>query len=131
MLSANGSPLANPYQLDLKNWFNLAVTDGDGPDTEIDSPQGDVDGPRGLSKLGSKLKKQRSIVRRLELLTAPFRERAVCIGPVVGADEGHVLEFNPLQTTPEERDALEGITDSAKKQAKEDMARLIQITMQR
>ena len=28
-------------------------------------------------------------------------------------------------------DALEGITDSAKKQAKEDMAKLIQITVQR
>ncbi|KAJ3004052.1 hypothetical protein NUW54_g4991 [Trametes sanguinea] len=49
----------------------------------------------------------------------------------VQTKDGHVLEFNPLQTSPEELDALEGITDSAKKQAKEDMARLIQITVQR
>ncbi|OJT02040.1 hypothetical protein TRAPUB_7456 [Trametes pubescens] len=173
MLSANGSPLANPYQLDLKNWFNLAVTDGDGADTENDSLLGDADGSRGLSKLGvpggSKLKKQRSIVVRsasnssvashgghsrstsqastlvasqssldtrisgasnssqLPLASAPSVSALLS----VQTKDGHVLEFNPLQTTPDELDALEGITDSAKKQAKEDMARLIQVTMQR
>ncbi|EIW59581.1 uncharacterized protein TRAVEDRAFT_122090 [Trametes versicolor FP-101664 SS1] len=173
MLSANGSPLANPYQLDLKNWFNLAVTDGDGADTENDSLPGDTDGSRGLSKLGvpggNKLKKQRSIVVRsasntsvashgghsrstsqastlvasqssldtrisgasnssqLPLASAPSVSALLS----VQTKDGHVLEFNPLQTTPDELDALEGITDSAKKQAKEDMARLIQVTMQR
>lgn len=45
--------------------------------------------------------------------------------------DGHVLEFNPLKTSPEELDALEGITDSAKKQAKEDMARLVQGALER
>ena len=45
--------------------------------------------------------------------------------------DGHVLEFNPLQTSPEELDALEGITDSAKKQAKEDMARMVQLAVER
>ncbi|KAL1950196.1 hypothetical protein VTO73DRAFT_5319 [Trametes versicolor] len=173
MLSANGSPLANPYQLDLKNWFNLAVTDGDGADTENESLPGETDGSRGLSKLGvpggSKLKKQRSIVVRsasnssvashgghsrstsqastlvasqssldtrisgasnssqLPLASAPSVSALLS----VQTKDGHVLEFNPLQTTPDELDALEGITDSAKKQAKEDMARLIQVTMQR
>lgn len=173
MLSANGSPLANPYQLDLKNWFNLAVTDGDGADTENESLPGDTDGSRGLGKLGvpggSKLKKQRSIVVRsasnssvashgghsrstsqastlvasqssldtrisgasnssqLPLASAPSVSALLS----VQTKDGHVLEFNPLQTTPDELDALEGITDSAKKQAKEDMARLIQVTMQR
>ena len=43
--------------------------------------------------------------------------------------DGHLLEFDPLQTSPGTLDALEGITDSAKKQAKEDMARLVQTAM--
>ncbi|KAI0081537.1 hypothetical protein K474DRAFT_1656319 [Panus rudis PR-1116 ss-1] len=43
----------------------------------------------------------------------------------VPTKDGHVLEFDPLQTSPDEIDALEGITDSAKKQAKDDIARLV------
>ncbi|KAL7280073.1 hypothetical protein ACG7TL_006488 [Trametes sanguinea] len=176
MLSVNGSPLANPYQLDLKNWFK-AVTEGEGGGEESGGAPGESDSGRGLSKLGvpgaGKLKKQRSIVVRsasassvasqgghsrstsqastlvasqsgldkrtsgpsgttdvsaiTELSSAPSVSALVS----VQTKDGHVLEFNPLQTSPEELDALEGITDSAKKQAKEDMARLIQITVQR
>ena len=40
--------------------------------------------------------------------------------------DGHLLEFDPLQTSPGALDALEGITASAKKQAKEDVGRLVQ-----
>ena len=40
--------------------------------------------------------------------------------------DGHLLEFDPLQTSPGAFDALEGISDSAKKHAKEDMGRLVQ-----
>ncbi|KDR82746.1 hypothetical protein GALMADRAFT_58145 [Galerina marginata CBS 339.88] len=43
--------------------------------------------------------------------------------------DGHLLEFDPLQTSPGALDALEGITDSAKKQAKVEMGRLIQATV--
>ncbi|KAF9527540.1 hypothetical protein CPB83DRAFT_855969 [Crepidotus variabilis] len=43
--------------------------------------------------------------------------------------DGHVLEFDPLQTSPGALDALEGITDSTKKQAKAEMGRLIQATV--
>ncbi|KAI0373905.1 hypothetical protein BV20DRAFT_937226 [Pilatotrama ljubarskyi] len=174
MLSVNGSPLANPYQLDLKNWFK-AVTEGEGADTEEQGgagSQGHSDGARGLSKLGvpggGTLKKQRSIVIRSASSTSVASHgghsrstsqastlvasqsgldqrisaaSSTADGPALGPSmsalvsvhtkDGHVLEFNPLQTSPEELDALEGITDSAKKQAKEDMARLVQITVQR
>ncbi|KAI0670937.1 hypothetical protein C8Q78DRAFT_974098 [Trametes maxima] len=178
MLSVNGSPLANPYQLDLKNWFK-AVAEGDGVDAEDGASSSGNDGTRGLGMLGvpgGKLKKQRSIVVRSASSSSVHSngghsrstsqastlvasqsgkdqrasgassaivpsELAVPVGlaslPSVSAllsvqtKDGHVLEFNPLQTSPEELDALEGITDSAKKQAKEDMARLIQVTMQR
>jgi hypothetical protein len=40
--------------------------------------------------------------------------------------DGHLLEFDPLQTSPGALDALDGITASAKKQAKEDVGRLVQ-----
>ncbi len=40
--------------------------------------------------------------------------------------DGHLLEFDPLLTSPGALDKLEGITDSAKKQAKEDMSKLVQ-----
>ncbi|KAG5642673.1 hypothetical protein DXG03_002357 [Asterophora parasitica] len=43
--------------------------------------------------------------------------------------DGHLLEFDPLTTSPRALDALEGITDSAKKQARVEMARLVQATM--
>ncbi|KAG5638169.1 hypothetical protein H0H81_001465 [Sphagnurus paluster] len=43
--------------------------------------------------------------------------------------DGHLLEFDPLTTSPSALDALEGITDSAKKQARVEMSRLVQATM--
>jgi hypothetical protein len=43
--------------------------------------------------------------------------------------DGRVLEFDPLQTSPGSLDALEGISDSAKKHAKVEMGKLIQATV--
>lgn len=43
--------------------------------------------------------------------------------------DGHVLEFDPLQTSPGSLDALEGISDSAKQHAKVEMGKLIQATV--
>ncbi|KAG6891354.1 hypothetical protein C0992_008469 [Termitomyces sp. T32_za158] len=40
--------------------------------------------------------------------------------------DGHLLEFDPLQTSPAALDALEGISDSAKKQARMEMGKLVQ-----
>ncbi|KAK7048303.1 Nbl1-Borealin-N domain-containing protein [Favolaschia claudopus] len=39
--------------------------------------------------------------------------------------DGHLLAFDALQTSPGELDALEGISDSAKKQAREEMRMLV------
>ncbi|KAG9315445.1 hypothetical protein JVU11DRAFT_3056 [Chiua virens] len=39
--------------------------------------------------------------------------------------DGHLLEFDPLMTSPRTLDKLVGITDTAKKQAKDEMARLV------
>lgn len=49
----------------------------------------------------------------------------------VPTKDGHVLEFDPLRTSPEEIDALEEITESAKQQAKEDLAHMIHAAMDR
>ncbi|THH04516.1 hypothetical protein EW145_g5467 [Phellinidium pouzarii] len=49
----------------------------------------------------------------------------------VPTKDGLILEFDPLLTAPEELDTLEGITDSAKKQAREDMTRLVQAALAR
>jgi hypothetical protein len=43
--------------------------------------------------------------------------------------DGRVLEFDPLQTSPGSLDALDGISDSAKKHAKLEMGKLIQATV--
>lgn len=44
----------------------------------------------------------------------------------VPTKDGLILEFDPFLTAPSELEALEGISDSAKRQAKADMARLVQ-----
>lgn len=49
----------------------------------------------------------------------------------VPTKDGLVLEFDPLSTTPAELDALEGVTNSAKKQAREDMTRLVEAALER
>lgn len=49
----------------------------------------------------------------------------------VPTKDGLILEFDPLLTTPEELDTLEGITDEAKKQAREDMTKLVQAALAR
>ena len=165
--SVNGSPIANPYQLDLKNWFK-AIAEEPEPGDQLRF--------NAASGPGKALKKQRSIIIRSgsssslqhgmhsrsasqastlvgahsptdeqyskdQLKGSTVSERASLDDPFVGPSfsalvsvqtkDGHVLEFNPLQTSPEELDALEGISDSAKKQAKEDMARMIQATFER
>lgn len=43
--------------------------------------------------------------------------------------DGHLLEFDPLLTSPGALDKLVGITDSAKKQAKEDVSKLVQVAV--
>ncbi|OBZ71403.1 hypothetical protein A0H81_08744 [Grifola frondosa] len=177
MLSVNGSPLANPYTLDLNAWFK-GVVGGDTGDPEESDDGGTttehdpgVKGKHGHTK-------SRSIVVRSTSFTQPQgpHSRANSQTSMLGASrathsrnnsqtnvnsigcdtvaslnpptklssmpsasalisvhtkDGHVLEFNPLQTSPEELDALEGISESAKRQAKEDMLKLIQAATER
>lgn len=60
-------------------------------------------------------------------LTTPKPTRSLPSATVaINTKDGHVLEIDPLQASPGTIDALEGITDSAKKQARDDMVRLVQ-----
>jgi len=59
----------------------------------------------------------------------PKHTRSFSALVAIPTKDGHVLEFDPLQTSPGTLDTLEGISDSAKKQAKLEMGRLIQATV--
>ncbi|KAI0917370.1 hypothetical protein AcW1_007428 [Taiwanofungus camphoratus] len=185
MLSLNGSPLANPYQLGLNGWMKTMAEGGGGDETESDGSENEVGknivGGRILHKKNSitirsssqpsgapngshsRTNSQASIIAtphathsrsnshnntntsgfiptrsnhqpnqvsapdRTPMKTSPSLTALVA----VPTKDGHVLEFDPFKTSPEEIDALEGIMDSAKKQAKEDMTRLIQVAVER
>jgi hypothetical protein len=117
MLSINGSPLTNPYELGL-DW--LAGTDSPEPSGAKDKPaaaravsivvRSEGTHSRSNSQQGTALAAQASFSARVAVPTR----------------DGHMLEFDPLVTSPMALDRLEGITESAKKQAKEDMSKLLQ-----
>lgn len=56
----------------------------------------------------------------------PIHTRSFSAMVAIPTKDGHLLEFDPLQTSPGALDALEGITDSAKKHARVEMGRLVQ-----
>ncbi|TRM61052.1 hypothetical protein BD626DRAFT_406222 [Schizophyllum amplum] len=45
--------------------------------------------------------------------------------------DGHVLEFDPLMNSPSDLDALDGITSSAKREARRELTRLVSATMEK
>jgi hypothetical protein len=56
----------------------------------------------------------------------PTQTRSFSALVAIPTKDGHLLEFDPLQTSPGTLDALDGITDSAKKHARAEMGRLVQ-----
>lgn len=142
MLSVNGSPLANPYELGLE-WF---AEGGDVDDSDL-SMIGVEDGGEGDKERRKRVKS--IIVRRdpsFSLPSAPIplpkpispsttshpsnpppasRSGTLKALITLPTTDGHLLSFDPLRTSPGTLDALEGISDSAKKQAREEMGRLV------
>jgi len=192
MLSINGSPLANPYQLGLgyANW--LRADDNANGDREDGKGSRGGGGVEGNGKKGGHKRTNSIIIRSVSNSSVASSSRppnskdqsqsqgqhsrsnsqttlhpntntngngfiptrhhnstsptvldppdnpfsfALPSRPValvsVPTKDGHVLEFDPLQTSPGEIDALEGISDSAKKQAKDDIARLVMQAVER
>ncbi|OCH85747.1 hypothetical protein OBBRIDRAFT_784405 [Obba rivulosa] len=163
LLSVNGSPLANPYQLDLGTWLKTA--DGAESEGELGSQGGggtlrkktsiiirnappQASGSQGLhsqsdshahnappthSRSNSQTNASGFVPSRADGSPAGHTEVHASFAALVSVPtkDGHILEFDPLKTSPAELDALEGISDSAKRQAREDMARLIQTAVER
>lgn len=174
MLSINGSPLANPYELGLE-WLAAeddAVDAGAGTRTGAGTGIGTGEGD-GAS--GSRMVLRRTVsnivIRRDPSLVTPAGNRSnglnhhqagrsrsnsqsqsqghsrsdsrlvgssgiaasnsghVAARVAVPTRDGHLLEFDPLLTSPSALDNLAGITDSAKKQAKEDVSKLVQVAV--
>ncbi len=164
MLSINGSPLTNPFELGLE-WL------AEGDTEEVEGGRGAGPGPRGGADVPTRMTLRRTasniIIRRdpsfvvasakttsnnfnnnhqaaerprsnsnSQSQTQPPLVRSRSAAPTnpghmaarvaFPTRDGHLLEFDPLLTSPTTLDKLEGITDSAKKQAKEDMSKLVQ-----
>jgi hypothetical protein len=190
MLSLNGSPLANPYELGL-GWFagiEMGEDDGDekngaekGLDNEKIPPRREQPGLQrsksmikikrdpslgaSLRSTHSRSNSQSSLVAETQstpahsqpppqyqtydhtqtpryqpqsemtprpLPTTPFMHTQPLTALVsIPTSDGHLLEFDPLQTSPGALDALDGISDSAKKGAREEMGRLVKMAVER
>ncbi|KAL0960716.1 hypothetical protein HGRIS_005742 [Hohenbuehelia grisea] len=169
MLSANGSPIANPYDLGLgffRQPSGPSTSNGNGEKSLRRSNSILVRRDTSLtsgSSLHSRATSQASLFEstrdsthsrtsseatqddtqlydkhvaqsqpdpatHLATFTTPKPLRAHSVMAIPTKD-GHLLEFDPLQTSPGSFDALEGITDSAKKHAKEEMVQLMQAAM--
>ncbi|KAF8895448.1 hypothetical protein BD779DRAFT_1609010 [Infundibulicybe gibba] len=176
MLSVNGSPLANPYELGMV-WFS-GVDDEGGDDDNSDGANmfngggsrtlkrtksnirirrdpsatyQSTSNPKAINGFHSRTNSQASLYppssqsssstesrENSQFATAPStppsRSQLLPESRINYLDathqpfhsDGHLLEFDPLQTSPGTLDALEGITDSAKKQARLEMSRLVQ-----
>ncbi|TFK70359.1 hypothetical protein BDN72DRAFT_795291 [Pluteus cervinus] len=173
MLSVNGSPIANPFDLGMK-WFKTVAL-GESDQEEETQP---VDQPVAPKRTGSDIivrrdpsvafgglhsrtnsqgslfssssqpatqSSQSSAFSHLQprypstaqpqptngkpldpQTPKPKLTRSFSALVAIPTKDGHLLEFDPLQTSPSALDALEGITNSAKKQARVEMGRLIQ-----
>lgn len=153
LMSVNGSPLANPFQQGF-----AAVPEEGGEDGATQTLRrsrsivirrgasmalGSSQPPGSHSRVPSQsstTRSERSSSHATHSSTdsfssIPASENVILAHPSafmrVPTKDGLVLEFDPLSTSPDELDALEGITDSAKKQAKEDMTRLVQAALAR
>jgi len=177
MLSINGSPLANPYQLGI-GWFKgIEQAEAEAKETHtLQSSQSSADEKASNTRLKNSIiirrdpsvafnstlnshcransqsdfhtASQATTTSRISTQNAsifstsryptthPLHEAHVTPRPTIPRSfsalvsiptkDGQVLEFDPLQTSPGAIDVLEGITASAKKQAKAEMSRLVQ-----
>ncbi|KAI0259822.1 hypothetical protein BC834DRAFT_832825 [Gloeopeniophorella convolvens] len=135
MLSVNGSPLANPFELGL-GWLAEGDTEAENnPGRALRRAASNIIIRQDPSfAAGSTSNSQASHSQDLPRSRSDSRPGGIAASHsgqmaarvAVPTRDGHLLEFNPLLTSPGALDKLEGITDSAKKQAKEDMSKLVQ-----
>jgi hypothetical protein len=143
--SINGSPIANPFLADptqqplarTKSSINirrdLSFTHPTSrPGSQASNSSGDRHRPRNdstdtLVESGSLPSAQSVSSEDLAKKSSlPFNSLTRAYSVTIATTDGHVLEFDPLQTSPRALDALEGISDSAKREAKKEIGRLVQ-----
>ncbi|KAF8526146.1 hypothetical protein JB92DRAFT_2873714 [Gautieria morchelliformis] len=118
LLSANGSPLTNPYE-------SASLANG-GTDSPV------LPHPPGTGNAHAKLERQRSVaVLRGPSLSQPTTSQPsqapaleVVLSIKVPTKDGNILEFDPLVTSPGDLELLEGVSDTAKKRAREELQEL-------
>jgi hypothetical protein len=116
-MSTNGSPLENPLNTEANK---------------------DENQEENVDKLGHTMRKRASsiLVKRYapppktrSIRAKTSRETAVPVQTrgfiSVTTKDGHVLEFDPFATNPTDIDSLEGVSESAKQAAKDDVVRFI------
>ncbi|KAJ3976376.1 hypothetical protein EV361DRAFT_319504 [Lentinula raphanica] len=155
MLSVNGSPLTNPFWVDGLPPSDSRPGSSTGESHTLKRTQSNISirrDPSFISGLPPRAESQSSFYpgtsskphsrnnsdatlaesttgpynglpkTSFETPYAPTKKYMVTIS----TKDGHILEFDPVQTSPHALDALDGITDSAKKQAREEMSRLVE-----
>jgi hypothetical protein len=152
MLSINGSPLANPFELGLE-WLAEGgdTVEGDGSSKPVlrrtasnivirRDPSFVVANNTSGALNQHQHQQHRTGRSRSNSQSQPHSDSRPPAGGIAASNsaghmaarvavptrDGHLLEFDPLLTSPGALDMLEGLTDSAKKQAKEDMSKLVQ-----
>ncbi|KAI0689072.1 hypothetical protein BC835DRAFT_279826 [Cytidiella melzeri] len=156
MLSVNGSPIANPLNLDLSTWLSRnRELDNDEPESMRGKAGQGAQGHNRATSIvvrstssstypgSSHLRSNsNSAVPHMNGKFSGFvptrstpkpdaAEKPVAALVSVPTADGHLLEFDPFRTSPGEIDALEGITHSAKKKAKDDMRSLVKQAVER
>jgi len=118
LLSANGSPLTNPYKAACS------------ADDDVDSPL--RPDPSGTGNGHLKLERQRSsAISGGPSLSHHVTSQASQVPPLkvllsikVPTKDGSILEFDPLATSVGDLELLEGVGDDAKRRAKEELQEL-------
>jgi len=148
--SINGSPIANPFLVSESEQatrtlarpksninirrdpsFALPRSDSQASNPASDKHRSRNNSTDTLVDSTSLPSTQASSNGELSKLALPFTSLTRSYSVTIATTDGHLLEFDPLQTSPRALDALEGITDAAKLQAKKEMGRLVQAAVEK
>lgn len=150
LLSVNGSPVSYPSNLEddgdeeerpaLRKQKSIVIRknpsfnftrekDPSDPSTQPSKPSLQIQRSRSPTRVGHSSSGSGSSASSVPSVESFVSKPSALIR--VPTKDGLILEFDPMLSTPDELDSLEGITDDAKRQAREDMTLLVQETLAR
>ena len=124
LLSMNGSPLMFPPSFSFDD-TKSSLVQSSSRILHDDFFSNDISVRRDPSFMSASSQETQSDSAQHDSRMSPSKSSISAVIRVPTKD-GHVLEFDPFLTSPSRLDSLEGITGSAKKQAKEEMSKLVQ-----